>query len=1021
MNISAWAIRQPIPSIVLFLILTVAGLYAFGNIGVDESPNIDIPVVIVTVGQVGAAPSELETQVTRKIEDAVAGLGRIKHIMSTVSEGASTTSIEFELGTNTDRAVNDVRDAVARVRNQLPGQVTDPVIQRLDLAGGPFVTYTVTSPSLSTEELSWLIDDEISRSLMAVPGVGQVQRSGGVDREIRLELDPVRLEALGLTTEMVNSQIRALNIDLPGGRGDIGSAEQSIRTLGSAHTLEQFRAARITLPRGGWARLDTLGRVEDSTSEQRQVALLNGEPAVAFSVVRSSGSNMVEVAEGVEHKLAEMEREGTLPKGVGITMIRTNAKYVEESYDASVEHLILGGILAVVVIWFWLKDWRAAGISALAMPLSIIPTFWVMTWLGYTLNSMSLLGLSLVIGILVDDAIVEIENIVRHIHMGKKPYQAALEAADEIGLAVVATTATIIVVFVPVAFMGGIPGQFFKQFGLTVAIAVFFSLLVARLITPMMAAYGMKIPPEEPGKSALMRLYDRILGWAVGHRLQTLFLAGIFFVFSLGLFGMMPTNLFPQADRAETVLTLELPPGATLAQATEVSRQATEILRKRPEVLTVFASVGTPSSGRGRGGGGSAGVNKSSLYIVLKPRNERKLSQKEFEDDIRPAIKELPGVRSSFGMSGGGPSGKLNLILASDNPAALDEAAERVIAEMRALPLLSDVQSQAALLRPEVIVVPDLARASEQGVSVQSIARTAQLATLGDVDQNLAKFDLPDRQINIRIQLDPRYREDLDLLGSLKVAGAGGALVPLKSVADLQVSRGPSQINRYDRQRQVTISANLAAGVALGPAIAAVKQLPSMKGLPKDVHELPSGDAEIQRDVFSGFSWAMGAAVLLILCVLVLLYSDFLHPLTIMVALPLSIGGALLGLVLTQEPLGMFALIGIVMLMGLATKNSILLVDYILMSMHRGMPRAEAILTAGEARMRPILMTTVAMIAGMTPIALGLGAGAEVRKAMAIAVIGGLLTSTFLTLVIVPVVFTYVDDLKGWLTRLFRR
>lgn len=1022
MNVSAWAIKQPIPSIVLFLVLMIAGWSSFLSIGVDENPNIDIPVVTITVAQVGAAPSELETQVTRKIEDSVAGLGRIKHITSTVTEGASATAIEFELGTNTDRAVNDVRDAVARVRTQLPGSITDPVIQRLDFVGGPFVTYTVSNPGLTTEQLSWLIDDEVSRTLLSVPGVGQVQRSGGVDREIRVELDPAKLEALGLTTEMVNNQIRTLNIDLPGGRGDIGSAEQSIRTLGSAGTLEDFRAARISLPRGGWARLDTLGRVLDSNSEQRQVALLDGEPAVAFSVVRAQGANMVEVAEGIDRKLEQMERENAFPPGTVITKIRTNAKYVEESYDASAEHLVLGGILAVIVIWLWLKDWRAALISGLAMPMSIIPTFWAMKWLGYTLNSMSLLGLALVIGILVDDAIVEIENIVRHIHMGKKPYQAALEAADEIGLAVVATTATIIVVFVPVGFMGGIPGQFFKQFGITVAVAVFFSLLVARLITPMMAAYWMTEPPEEgPDKSPIMRIYDRLLVWSIQHRLQTLLLAFIFFGFSLALFSFMPTNLFPQADRAETVLSLELPPGSTLAQTTAVAEHVTDLLKKRPEVVKVFASVGTPTSGRGRSGGSAAGVNKANLYIVLKPKNERDLSQKEFEDDVRPAIKAVAGVRSSFGMAAGGPSGKLNLVLASDNPAALEKSAAAVIREMRALPILTDVQSQAALLRPEVVVIPDTAKASEQGVSVQSIARTAQIATLGDIDQNLAKFDLEDRQINIRVQLDPRYREDFSRLGDLKVSGTNGVLVPLKNVATIQIGRGPSQIDRYDRQRQVTISSNLATGVPLGTALESVHALPSMKALPKDVHELRSGDAEIQKDVFGGFAWAMGAAVLLIYCVLILLYSDFLHPLTIMVSLPLSIGGALLALVMTQEPLGMFALIGIVMLMGLATKNAILLVDYILMAMHRGVPRAEAVLTAGEARMRPILMTTVAMIAGMLPIALGIGAGSEVRKAMAIAVIGGLITSTFLTLLIVPVVFTYVDDVKRSIIRLFRK
>ncbi|MBM3462613.1 MAG: efflux RND transporter permease subunit [Armatimonadetes bacterium] len=1016
-NISAWSIKQPIPSILLFLILTLMGVLSFMSLGVDENPNIDVPMVSVNVTQTGAAPSELETQVTKKIEDAVAGIGNIKHISSVVAEGATTISINFELGTNIDRAVNDVRDSVARIRQQLPGQINDPIIQRIDFAGGPFATYTVEGKNLSIAELSWLIDDDVQRSLLSIPGVGQVNRSGGVDREIRVNLDPTRLQALGITADMVNSQIRALNINLPGGRGELGQSEQSIRTLGSAHTVDDLRAMRITLPNGGWARLDTLGTVVDDAAEPRQIALLNGKPAVSFSVVRSTGSNLVEVEAAVDKKLAELRK--TLPPGVQITKVRTNAKYVMESYHASMEHLLLGAALAVFVIWLFLKDWHAAVISALAMPLSVIPTFWVMKWAGFTLNNMSLLGLALVIGILVDDAIVEIENIVRHIHMGKSPYNAALEAADEIGLAVVATTLTIIVVFVPVAFMGGIPGQFFKQFGLTVSVAVFFSLLVARLITPMMAAYWMKAPPTEAGKSWLVRSYDRMLVWAMSNRLATLCIAVSFFFYSLWLFSTIPTSLVPATDRSETVLTVELPPGSSLNETRSVVERLTKILLARKEVTLAFASIGTATGGRGPRSGPAAGaVNKATIYIVLVPPGERALTQAKFEADVRKELASVPGARLSFG-GAQGLSGKLRIMLSSDDSEELHKQADQLLTQMRALPILYDVTPGSALQRPELHVIPNQEAAAEQGVSIQSIARTALIATLGDVDTNLAKFDLKDRQINIRVQLDPKYSDDLEAIRHLRVMGSNGRLVQLASVAEVVVGEGPSQIDRYDRAQQISIEATLRPGISLGDAVIAVHDLPAFKGLPPNVKERPTGDIEIQKDVFGGFAWAISAAVIFIYAVLVLLFGGFLQPLTIMMALPLSIGGALMGLIVTRQSLGLYALIGIVMLMGLATKNSILLVEYCLMMMHRGMPRSEAVMSSGEARMRPILMTTVAMIAGMTPIAMGIGAGSEVRMTMAIAVIGGLITSTFLTLLVVPVVFTLVDDFSNWLQQRF--
>jgi len=1015
MNISAWAIRQPIPSIVLFLLLTVSGLFAFSKLGIDENPNIDLPLVTISIAQAGAAPSELETQVTRKVEDAVSGISGVKHISSTVNEGMSATVIEFELGMDVDRCVNDVRDAVTRIRQQLPAQIQEPQVGRVDFVGGPLATYTVSRPGASVSDLSWMIDDTISRELLTVTGVGQVQRSGGVDREIRVNLDPFKLDAFGVTAEQVNDQVRALNIDMPGGRSVIGGQEESIRTLGSVPDIETLRKLRVASSDQGYVALEDVGTIENGWSEPRQRALLNGEPVVAFQVIRSSGANMVSVARGVDQVLERLK--STLPQGTEIKQVRTNATYVMESYSASVEHLMLGAGLAVIVIFWFLRDWRAALISGLAMPLSVIPTFAVMKLAGFTLNNMSLLGLALVVGILVDDAIVEIENIVRHIHMGKKPYEAALEAADEIGLAVVATTSTIIVVFVPVAFMGGIPGQFFRQFGLTVAVAVFFSLVVARLLTPMMAAYFLTTQPptEEARKSWLTRVYDRMLGWALSYRLPTLILVGTFFVFSLGLFATLPTNLVSQVDRGETVVVAELSPSVTLDQTTQVAQELTKVLLEQPEVSRVFASVGTPSS---NGWSMSAGgVNKATLYVALKPKGQRKLSQSQFEQTISPKL-QLPGTRIRYS-SEEGLSGKLMMVLVSNDGEHLDQAASSILAEMRRLPSLYDVNSSVPIQRPEILVKPKPGRAAEQGVNVVSMARLAMVATMGDIDQNLAKFNLSDRQINIRVQLDPIFRDDINTLRRLKLRTQDGSLIPLENVADIEMGQGPSQIDRYDRKRRIQLEAAMKEGTSLGDALAQVRKMPAYQKMDKSVAEAPAGDAEIQKDIFEGFASAMGAAVLLIYAVLVLLFAGFIHPLTIMVALPLSIGGAVMGLLITGEPLGMYALIGIVMLMGLTTKNSILLVEYVLTAMAQGTPRMQAIIESGEARMRPILMTTVAMIAGMFPIALGIGAGAEVRKSMAIAVIGGLVTSTLLTLIVVPVVFSYLDQIRLFLSEKF--
>jgi hydrophobe/amphiphile efflux-1 (HAE1) family protein len=1029
-NISAWSIKKPVPTIVLFLILTIIGWFSFTSLGIDTNPNVDVPAVSVVVRQPGAGPAELESQVTKKIEDAVAGLGNIDNMISKVTDGNSTTTINFILGTNSDRATNDVRNAIAQIRQSLPQDINDPVVQRLDFAGGAIMTYVVKSDRRSVEELSNLVDQNISRALLAVKGVAQIKRVGGVDREIRINLDPHRLESLGITATQVNDQIRALNINLPGGRAELGGSEQSIRTLGSATSVNVLKTYEIVLPKGGSVPLSSLGTVADEFGDVRQTASLNNKPVVAFQILRSTGSVMVTVESGV--KAAAKELQKTLPPDVKLDLVFTRADVVRQSYQSTIDELIQASVLAVIMIMLFLRDWRATLITAVALPLSMIPTFAVQQALGYTLNNMTLLALALAVGNLVDDAVVEIENMERHMAMGKSAMQAAYESSDEVGLAVVASAATIIAVFMPVAFMGGIPGQFFQPFGVTVAVSTIFSTLVARMVTPMMGAYLLKNKDHKQKKARFTPLsnfkfklptrhnknkklstlkprgfqpYKSLLQWALRHRLTTIAIAIAFFMASLMLVPLIPKGFVDDGDYGLSTISLEIPPGSTLADMNQVVTQTTNILLENPYVEQVLATED---------------LNTATLAVNLKPKEERKISQKQFEEEIRPLFQQIPGARISFQSQVPGDSRKgLSIVLRSENPQALSQASEALEKQMRAIPGLVEVSSSASLVKPEILVIPDPQRAADLGVTVQAIARTASLATIGDNDANLAKYNLSDRQIPIRVQIDPQARVDINNIKNLQVPSQNGSLVPLLAVADIRFGSGPATINRYDRARQVAVEANL-QGIALGEAVQAVNKLPIMQNLPPGVMQQPSGGAKIMQDIFRGFGSALGLAILCIYAILVLLYNNFLHPLSIMAALPFCLGGALIALMVMQKPLGLYALIGIVLLLGVVTKNSILLVDYTIINMQEGKSQRQALIEAGVSRLRPIMMTSMATIAGTLPLALGIGVGSEIRQPMGIAIMGGFTTSTLLTLVVVPVIFSYIDDFQSWIINTLR-
>lgn len=1016
-NVSSWSIRNPTPAILLFIMLTLAGLLGFKAMKVQNFPDIDLPMVTITASLPGASPAQMETEVARKIENSLATVQGLKHIYTTLQDGTAILTAEFRLEKPTQEAVDEVRDAVSRVRSDLPADLRDPVIQKVNLAGTPILTYTVASTRMDDEALSWFIDNQVSKTMLAVNGVGAVTRVGGVSREVRVELDPARMLALNITAADVSRQLRQIQQEASGGRADLGGAEQSVRTLATVQTAQELAAMEVTLSDGRHVRLDAIAKVSDTVAERRQAALLNGKPVVSFEIVRSRGASEIDVTNGVRAALDKLKTEHP---DITITEAFNFVDPVVENYDGSMKLLYEGAALAVLVVFLFLRDLRATIVSAVALPLSAIPTFAVMHAMGFTINVVTLLSLSLVVGVLVDDAIVEIENIMRHLREGKTPFQAAMEAADEIGLAVIATTFTLIAVFLPTAFMGGVPGKFFVQFGWTAAIAVFFSLVVARMLTPMMAAYILRKPKREHADAKWLTIYMGWVSWCLKHRLLTLLGAAVFFIGSFALVPLLPTGFIPPDDLSQTQVTVTLPPGSTFKDTYALAEQAREIVQQNPQIKMVYTAIGGGSAGADPfAPQGAAEVRKAVLTINMTHRNDRKgVSKQDVEAQLRTALEVLPGARVKVGL--GASSEKYVLVLAGEDGRVLAQHAAVVERELRTIPGIGAVTSTASLVRPELVVRPDFARAADLGVTSAAIADTLRIATAGDYDQGLAKMNLSERQVPVVVKLSDAGRQDIEVLSRLPVPGARGP-VPLSNVATIELASGPAEIARFDRRRNVNFEIELNQQ-PLGQVQEQALNLPSIKNLPTGVTQTEVGDAEAMGELVSGFLLAMATGVLCIYIVLVLLFKDFVQPATILVALILSIPGAFLALFITHTAFSMPSMIGLIMLMGIATKNSILLIDYVILARREhGLSRWDAILDACHKRARPIVMTTIAMGAGMMPIAIGLGVDPSFRSPMAIVVIGGLITSTFLSLLVIPVVFTFVDDIEQWVSKRTKR
>ena len=1014
MNVSLWGIRNPLPALMIFVVLCVCGLYGLSQLAIATLPDVQLGEVRVTINLGGATPSQLETDVTRRVEDAVASLAGIDKLQSTTSEGTSVTRVQFELGHNMSDAVDEVRDAISRVRKDLPEEIDEPIITRQTLVGQTLLSYAVTSDRLAPDELSWFVDDTVTKALFGVHGVGSVARSGGIDREIRVALRPDALQAYGVTAGALSQQLARLQLERPGGRTVANGTEQSVRTVATARSVADLANYPIYLPDGRSVRLATLATVTDSAATPRDAALLNGVPIIGMYIGRTRGTSEVALGAQVRATIKRLEDEHA---GLHFIEVSSSVEEAKNSYDASINMLWEGSLLAVLVVWFFLRDWRATWISAIALPLSVIPTFAAMYWLGFSLNLITLLALAVVIGILVDDAIVEVENVARHRAMGKTAMQAAIDASDEIGIAVIATSATLAAVFIPVAFMPGVVGKFFREFGWTAATAVLFSLLVARLLTPMMAAYLMQREPRRAEDSALLQCY---LGWvrrALAHRRRTLALALATFVVSLVLVPFIPKTFVPASDTQRTQLELELPPGVRLEDTVRVTEEIRHRLRAIPELTSVFTRVGTANNGQGAGTEiSSPDVRKAALTLEFVKNRRRNMQQ--LEAAVRETLVDQPGVRASF--TAQGPGDRLELVLSGNDPNKLGAAARLVTDAMRQVPGLGNVTSSAELLRPEIIIEPDPARAADLGVSTVEIADAARIATSGDFRQRLAKLNLAERQVPIRVQLAEESLGNISVLSLLRVAGKKGS-VPLSAVANIHEGSGPATISRLNRERNIRISAEL-NGLPLGDQMAKVRKLPVMQQLPEGIHILPVGDSEAFGQLLLGFVVAILAGVVAVYAVLLLLFNSASQPLVILAAVPLCGGGALGMLLLSGYALSVPSLIGLILLTGIATKNSILIVDYaIIGERDHGMSRYDAVIDACRKRARPVIMTTIAMGAGMLPIALGLGASGSFRAPLGATVLGGLATSTVLSLLVVPAAYSAMASVIDRLRARFGR
>ena len=1024
-GISGIAIRRPVFTSMVMIGLVVLGLFSLRNLPIDQFPDVEIPVVTVTTVYPGASPETIEREVSERLEQAFNPVQGVDGITSISLEGVSQIIIEFDLDRDSDDAANDVRAKIATVRAELPEDIEEPLVQTFDPSAQPIVSLAVSSDELPIQDLTALADEDIRRRLESVSGVGEVQVAGGLAREIRVNVDPVRLQARGVSVNEVIGALRTQNLEVPAGRVERGTGEQLVRVVGRIVEPEQFNDLVVANRGGTPIRLGDVATVEDATEEERSVALVNGDRAVALNILKVSGANTVDVAEGVIETVAELQAE--LPPGTELQVIRDNSVSIRHSVEDTLFELVLGAILTVVIVMLFLNDGKATVITALALPVSVIAAFILMGALGFTLNVISLLALSLSIGILIDDAIVVIENIVRHRQLGKGYFAAAGDGTREIFLAVMATTLSIVAVFVPVAFMGGIIGRFFFQFGMTVAFAVLVSLFVAFTLTPMMAAHWGVDPhvegechapsknPLKRGISAFNRWFDRtaenysgIIEWALRHRKTTIFGAMAVFVGTLMLFPLIGGGFLPPQDQSQFVVQFETPDGSSLGYTREKGEQISAVLRELPGVEYTYTTVGAGQTGT---------VTSGEVFVALVSPGERGQSQQELQAEARAEIAPVFGVQTSVLDAGGlgGARAPLAVEVRGPDVAGLQTLAQQVEAEVAALSDVVDVQNSLGQPRPEYRIDVNRDVANELGLTVGQVAGTVRPVLAG---QDVTTWQDPTgEERDVVVQVAPNLRQSVEDIAQLPIATPAGGSVPLAQIARIEEGTAPSQIDRSDLQRTATISGSPAPGLSVSEATAAIQARINEMDIPAGYTVGFGGETEQLAETAGYVLQAILLAIILIFLILASQFESVTQPFAIMMSLPLSLIGVLLGLLIAGDTLNMMSMIGVILLFGLVVKNAILLVDNANERRREGVDRFRALVEAGQVRLRPIIMTTLAMIAGMLRSSLALGEGGGFRAPMSRAVIGGLITSTILTLVVVPVAYTYFDDIGAWFRR----
>jgi len=1011
MKITEISLKRPVFATVIILALVVLGLFSYLSLNVDEYPDVEIPVVAITVNYPGASPEQVESKVTEKVEETVSVISGVDHVTSTVREGVSTTVIQFTMETSAATAAQDVRDKVGRLKGVLPQDADDPIVTRYDPGDTPIASIALTGP-ISQRELTVIANDSIAKRLEALDGVASVNMQGGLDREIQISMDSNKIAAYGLTIPEILNSLRSENLEAPGGKVTDGQREISLRTVGKITAVDQFLNLPIGRRDGAQLYLKDIAQVNDTTKSVTSITKFNNQPAVGLDVMKQSGSNTVKVADNIKKELESIKKD--LPSGVKLVLVRDNAKSIEESVNDVQLNLILGGVLAVAIVFLFLGNWRSTIIAGIAIPTSIITSFLAMKALNFSLNTMSLLALSLAVGLLIDDAIVVIENIVRHLEMGKDKYTAAAEGTAEIALAVTATTLTLVAVFLPVGMMTGIIGQFFKQFGITVAVSVLVSLFVAFTLTPMLSAkYLSHEEKESPGPirklwskwnkkfDDLTIHYGNFLKHALEHRGKVMLLAGGLFIGSLTLLPFLGSTFIPDADKGEVTISAEVDPGMSPEVVGQIADNMVKITRGVPEVTMTYSV---------------SDVNSINILAELKPKGQRKVSDNQVIAELREKLSGIPraqvSVSKQSGLSGGKP---VSIVIQGSSLDTLADLAEEVTQAIAGIPGAMDISSSYKPGKPDAQIVVKRDQATDLGISTSSIAETLQTMFGGSI---ATQYKDDEDSYDVRLILASGNRKDLTdvnniyLSSSYRDNNGQSVLVPLSQVTETVYATSPTQINRYDRQDQVTVSANL-SGTTLGDFNKILNKKLAMIHLPEGYKFIATGQSQQMGDAFSGIITALLLAVLFIFFVLAAQFESYIDPLAIMLALPLAIIGAILGLLVMNSTLSMMSLIGIIMLMGLVTKNAILLIDFAKQRRSEGVERNQALVEAAVIRMRPIMMTTIAMIFGMIPLALGIGPGAETRAPMAHAIIGGLITSTILTLVVVPVVYTLLDDLKN--------